>query len=331
MEAFADEGEESWLAGHVHAFEWIGGVPRIAVPDNCKTAVTKASYYDPHLNPAYWDLAKHYDIAVIPARVRKPRDKATVEGSVGWLETWLLEWLRGQQFFSFEELNLAIRKRVKELVKRPFQKRAGSRQSVFAAVDKPALRPLPQSRYEHVAYIVRRVPDNYHVEYAGRYYSVPYTLHTQKVTLRVSTNMIEVLDDGRVRVALHQRRKSGSLYVTTPAHMPKKHQHQQEFNKRDGNSYRDWAATIGKDTLHVVDTLLSAQSIEESAYRSCMGVLQMGRKHGHERLETACRQARQLGTLTYAAVKGLVESPLAEKKTPPLPNHENLRSPAEFS
>ena len=331
VEAFADEEHESWLTAHVHALEWMGGVPRVIVPDNCKTAVTKASYYDPKLNPAYWELAKHYDVAVIPARVRKPRDKAAVEGSVGWLETWLLEWLRGQRFFSFEELNRAIRARMHELAQRPFQKRAGSRASVFEAVDKPALRPLPRIRYEHVEYVVRRVPDNYHVEYDGRYYSVPYTLYQKKVTLRAGTGMIEILNENRERVALHQRRRSGSRYVTMTEHMPKKHQYRQEANKRNGDSYRAWAKTIGEETWFVVDAMLRAQRVEESAYRSCMGVLQMAAKHGNGQLERACQQARKLGNPTYTTVKHLLLNPMVSKTSVSLPTHENLRDPAEFA
>jgi len=331
VEAFADEGHDSWLAAHVHALEWMGGVPRVIVPDNCKTAVSKANYYDPKLNPAYWDLAKHYDVAVIPARVRKPRDKATVEGGVGWLETWLLEWLRGESFFSFEELNRAIRERVRQLAERPFQKRAGSRARVFETVDRPALRPLPATRYEHVAYVVRRVPDNYHVEYDERYYSVPYTLFKQKVTLRAGTNMIEILNENRERVALHQRRRSGSRYVTNTEHMPKNHQYQLEANKRNGDSYRTWAKTIGKDTWRVVDAMLCAQRVEESAYRACMGVLQMAKKHGNRNLEMACGQAWKLGSPTYTTIKYLLQHPAAEKITAALPIHENLRDPAEFA
>ena len=246
------------------------------------------------------------------------------------METWLLEWLRGQRFFSFEELNRAIRTWVRELVKRPFQKRAGSRASVFEAVDKPALRPLPQARYEHVEYLVRRVPDNYHVEYDGRYYSVPYTLFKQKVTLRVGSSMIEILNENRERVALHQRRRGGSRYVTVTEHMPKKHQYQQEANKRNGDSYRAWAKTIGEETCFVVDAMLRAQRAEESAYRSCMGVLQMAKKHGAVQLERACQQARKLGSPTYTTVKHLLQNAVAMKIASPLPAHENLRNPAEF-
>jgi hypothetical protein len=331
VEAFADEGQESWLLAHVHALEWIGGVPRVIVPDNCKTAVTKANYYDPKLNPAYCELARHYDVAVIPARIRTPRDKATVESGVGWLETWLVEWLRGQRFFGFEELNRAIKQRVKKLASRPFQKRAGSRAIVFEDVDKPALRPLPASRYEYAEFLIRRVPDNYHVEFDGFYYSVPFALYKQKVTLRVTATMVEIINEDRERVALHPRRKSGSRYVTIIAHMPKNHQHQQEMNKRDGDSYRRWARTIGENTHFVIDSMLRAQQNEESAYRSCMGVLQFSKKHGNDKLEKACETARRMGSATYTTVKNLLQTVQNRNpKVKPLPAHDNLRNPAEF-
>jgi hypothetical protein len=220
---------------------------------------------------------------------------------------------------------------VRQLVKRPFQKRAGSRASVFEEVDKPALRPLPPTRYEHVEYVMRRVPDNYHVEYDGRYYSVPYPLFKQKVTLRAGTNMIEVLNENRERVALHQRRRSGSRYVTLTEHMPKKHQYQREASKRNGDGYRAWAKTIGEETWAVVDAMLRAQRAEESAYRSCMGVLQMGKKYGPGQLETACGQARKLGSPTYTTVKHLLQNHAVPKAIAPLPTHENLRNPAEFA
>lgn len=131
VEAFPDEKLDKWLQAHVNALRYLGGVPRVIVPDNCKTATTKPNYYDPAINHSYWDLAQHYEVAILPARVRKPQDKAPVESSVGWLETWLLEWLRGKRFFSFVALNTEIHYRVKELTKRPFQKRKGSRQNVI--------------------------------------------------------------------------------------------------------------------------------------------------------------------------------------------------------
>jgi transposase len=334
VEAFPDEKLDKWLLGHVHALEWMDGVPKVIVPDNLKSGVTKPNYYDPKLNPAYWELAKHYDVAVIPTRINKPKDKASVESGVGWLETWLLEWLRGKQFFSYVELNAAIRERVRELAKRPFQKRPGSREEVFNKVDKPALRPLPAARYEHAEYILRRVPDNYHVEYDGFYYSVPHTLHKRQVTIRASSEIVEIINDNRERIALHVRRFIGSRYATTRSHMPKKHQHQQDLDRFDGDRYRSWAGNIGDDTAFVVNALLTAQHVEETAYRSCMGVLQMASKYGSDRLEAACGKARAMNSCTYTTVKNILQN--AQDKTPPpnhakpTPPHENLRGPASF-
>lgn len=330
-EAFFDEGTESWLLAHVHNFEWIGGVPRIVVPDNTKTAITKSNFYDPVLNPAYAALAKHYDVGVVPARVKKPRDKSTVEGSVGWLETWLLEWLRGKRYFSLDELNRDIRARMNDLAARPFTERPGSRKSVFETVDRPALRPLPPVRYEHADYRSRKVPDNYCVEYDGFYYSVPYTLYTQDVMIRATLTMIEVLNSNGERVALHPRRFEGRLYAIDDRHMPAKHQFQYQADRRDGNDYRDWAKTIGESTFAVIDGLLRAQRIEETAYRSCMGVLQFGQRYGKSELEAACAKAVKIGSVTYTTIKRLMTGSLdpAPDNTP-TPPHENLRNPAEF-
>ena len=175
--AYPNEKQESWINAHVQTFNRIGGVPLIVIPDNCKTAVTKPNYYDPELNKTYYDLSLYYNVAIIPARVKEPQDKGQVEGSIGWLETWLLEWLRGKTFSSFTELNAEIKKRITELVKRPFQKRAGSRESVFLEIDKPALRPLPPMPYEIPIYKELKVPSNYHVEFEGFYYSVPYAYY----------------------------------------------------------------------------------------------------------------------------------------------------------
>jgi len=158
------------------------------VPDNVKTAVKTPKYYEPVINSAYWELAQYYEVAIIPARSYKPKDKAVVEQTVGWLETWLLGKLRHHKFFSFNELNKAVKTHVRELSSKPFQKREGSRQSDFDKLDKPALRPLPSQRFEIANIVFRRVGDNYHIEYGGFYYSVPYTLHGQQLIIR-ATNL----------------------------------------------------------------------------------------------------------------------------------------------
>ena len=332
VEAFPSEDLANWLAAHVHAFEYLGGVPQVAVPDNCKTAITKPNYYDPKYNPAYFDLAKHYGIAVIPARIKKPKDKSIVEGSIGWLETWLLEWLCGQMFFSFDELNRTIAERVGVLSARKFQKRPGSRVSIFEELDKPALMPLPPTRFQFAQYAARRVPDNYHVEYDKYYYSVPYALYKQEVTVRATMTMIEVVNANRERVALHQRRYSGKRYVTNPEHMPESHRRQLENSRRTGRDYLNWASTIGTNTLAVIDKMLKNQEIEMTAYRGCMGVLQFAKKYSPEKLEAACAKSLRIGSPCYTTVMHLLKNPQPDyQPSRPLPRHENLRNPAEFA
>jgi hypothetical protein len=198
------------------------------------------------------------------------------------------------------------------------------------------------------------VPDNYHVEYDGFYYSVPYTMHKQRVTLRVSGTGVEIINDNRERVALHMRRYFGSRYVTVREHMPKNHQYQRDRDRFDGARYRAWAANIGENTHAVIETMLSAQHVEETAYRSCMGVLQMSKTYGRQRLEAACQKARAMNSCTYTTIKNILGN--AQDKVPlngppygdgqlnhdihdlmpeparpkPTPAHENLRGPAAF-
>lgn len=334
VRAFPDESQVSWSNAHVRAFEYYGGVPRILVPDNCKTAVKSPKYYDPEMNPAYRELAEHYGLAVLPARVREPRDKSVVEQSVGWLETWLLGVIRNRRFFSFEELNRYVRERLNELVRRPFQKREGSRYSVFCEVDQPALRPLPKNAFEIADMAVRRVPDNYHVEYKGFYYSVPYTLYKQQVTLRATERTIEVFDRDRRRVATHPRREQGRRYVTDPMHMPENHRAFHEQQAFDGDRYRRWSEKVGQSTAHLIHGLLTAYACEEQAYRSCMGILRLAEKYGQERTENACRKALSLNSPVYMTVKNVLQNGmdlLTEPPVlPPLQEHSNIRGAAYY-
>jgi transposase len=336
VEAFPHEREPNWIAAHVNALSYYGGVPRTIVPDNCKTAVKTPKYIEPTVNSAYWELAQHYEVAVVPARARKPKDKPVVEQSVGWLQTWLLGKLRNQTFFSFHELNAAIRTYLRELSDRPFQKRDGSRQSEFAKVDKPALRPLPAHKYELADVKLKRVGDNYHLEYDGFHYSVPYTLHKQQVILRATHTTVEVLDTRRTRVASHVRQYSakGGRYVTNVAHMPPHHRAVHEARGFDGRRYRAWAKSVGENTRFIIDGILSAGKVEEQGYRACMALLQLTRTYGNQRLEAACKRARQLGSHTYTTVKTLLKNGLEEAPptgAKPTPGHENIRGGAYYS
>ena len=336
VEAFPDEKQHSWQQGHINAFNYYGGTALILVPDNCKTAVTKPSHYEPAINPVYWEMAKHYNVAVIPARIRKPQDKSPVETSIGWLETWLLGWLRNQIFFSFAELNEAIRLRLSELVQRPFQARPGSRLSNFIEFDKPKLRSLPLKAFERAEMVIKSVPDNYHVEYAGYYYSVSYLFYRQKVTLRSTATTIEIFDTNRVRIASHQRSYSGKRYITDPAHMPEKHRRYLEAKQFDGQRYRSWAENIGPDTVHVIGRMLKACHVEEQAYKACMGLLQLSKKHGDKRLEAASKRAIALNSMNYTTVANILKNgqDMALLKLKPAQNvtpaHENVRGAAYY-
>ena len=328
VEAFPNEQEPNWITANVNALHYYGGVPRIIEPDNVKTAVKTPKYYEPVINSAYWELSQHYAVAVVPARVRKPKDKPLVEQTVGWLETWLLGKLRNQTFFSFHELNRAIRQYIQELSRRPFQKREGTRWSDFEKIDKPALRSLPAQKYEIADIVFRNVGDNYHVEYAGFHYSVPYTLHGERVVLRATGAMIEIFDKNHIRMASHKRRQtvSGGRYSTDEGHMPPNHRAVYQARQFDGNRYRSWAKQIGENTYCVIDHLLTSGSVEEQGFKACMGILQFSKTYGEPALEAACAKARAMGSCTYTTVKGIVKNGVAaSQRAASVPNHENIR------
>jgi transposase len=335
VEAFPNEKETSWISGHVNALTYYGGVPRMIVPDNCKTAVKTPRYCEPVINGAYWELAQHYEVAIVPARVRKPKDKPIVEQSVGWLETWLLGKLRNQRFFSFHELNKTILKYLGEVSTRPFQKREGSRQSEFYSIDKPALRQLPPRKYEIADVVLRHVGDNYHIEYDWFCYSVPYSFFKEQVVLRATKNTIEVLDKTQTRIASHIRRYSRSegRYVTNIDHMPANHQAVHQSRQFDGERYRKWALNIGMNTYFIIDSLLASGKVEEQGYKSCMGVLQLSKKYSYAQLEMACKRARELGSYTYSTVSSLIKKLVQETSAPKpkrTPIHENIRGNAYY-
>lgn len=334
VEAFPDETQLNWNQAHIDAFAWYGGLPKVLVPDNCKTAVVHANLYEPKLNHAYRELAVHYQAAIIPARVRKPKDKPSVESGVGWLETWLLEWLKNKIYYSFEALNYDIKERMLELIEIKFKHRQGSRRSVFEAIDKPALRPLPKDPFEYFeTIVVKRVANNYHVAYDNFYYSVPYCFYNQSVTIHAFAKKIEIFDSFGNRIAFHQRRFSGKRYVTDKDHMPDNHRAVVEFNCYDGNYYRNKARMIGKETFIFVDTLLSSADFEEQVYKSCIAVINFSRNLGNERVNNACKKALTLQSVNYTTLRNILKnsqdkniqgSSTSDADTP-TPYHENLR------
>ena len=334
VEAFPDETQLNWNQGHIDALNWYGGLPRIFVPDNCKTAVVHSNLYEPEINHAYRELARYYEVAIIPARIIKPRDKASVESSVGWLETWLLEWLKDKIYFSFEALNHDIRERVVELAKKNFKHREGSRESVFLALDKPRLRSLPEAPFESfITKMVNRVPNNYHIEYNGFYYSVPFRFYNQPVVMHIYAKKVEIFSKDGDRIAIHQRHFNGKRYVTDSEHMPDNHKAVIAFRSYDGGFYRSKANGIGKYTGIFVNSLLENADYEEQAYKSCMAVINFSRSYGNEKVERACEKAILLNSVTYTTLKNILKNgqelqPIVNNESDadtPTPYHENLR------
>lgn len=330
-EAFPDMTLDRWITGHTNALEYYGSKPRIVTPDNTKTAVRQHVRYDPQLNPTYLEWAEHYEVAVIPARPRKPKDKPNVEAGVGWLETWLLGRLRHRHFFSFADLNKAIQEIMAELDETPYQKRAGTRLSVFLEVDLPAMRPLPVHRFEKPEFKTVKVGNNYHIEFDRTYYSVPHTYYQKKVTVRATGTTVEILYDN-LRLCSHPRNHNPrKRYITLPEHMPEKHRRYLEQNDWNGDRYRSWASKIGMNTYAVIDALLRSGAIEEQMYKACMGLMQLSRKYSDDRLENACNRARKLGSCSYTTVKNILKNGqdqlplLCTADQIVLPAHENIR------
>ena len=289
VEAFLDMKQKSWISAHVHMYEYFGGVAKILVPDNCKTAVVhNGGWKDQQINETYQEMAEHYGTAIIPARVRTPKDKPNAEGTVGMISTWITAALRDEQFFSLAELNRAIREKLELFNHRLFQKKTGSRISLFLEEEKPFLTPLPATRFELADWKQATVQFNYHISIEKMLYSVPYEYIKKKVDVRVTEHTIEIFYK-HSRIASH-RRLTGrpGQYSTITEHMPQDHQRYLEWN---GDRFRKWAERIGINTYSVVNAILTSKPVEQQTYRSCMGLLKLAEKYSDSRLEAACKKA----------------------------------------
>ncbi len=317
-----------WIASHVRAVEYFGGVPELFVPDNLKSGVKRPCYYEPVLNPSYAAFATHYGTAILPARVQHPRDKAKVETGVQIVEREILAPLRHQTFTSLAALNDAMREQLEELNHRPFQKLAGSRRSVFEALERVALKPLPADRYEYGEWRDATVNIDCHISVKSHFYSVPYQLQRQKVTVRLTATMVEILQHGH-RVAVHRRSGIPGGYSTEAAHRPKSHQQHLEWTP---SRLIHWGASIGASTGAVIAHILDAKARPEMGYRACLGLLSLGKKYGHDRLEAAAARAIHTGTQSYQSLKSILATSLDRAPLPESapatrlpPSHENIR------
>jgi len=318
-EPLRDMKMENWIQGHVNAFEYFGGVPRLLIPDNAKTAVVKASRYEAELNRTYKEMADYYGCTVIPARPRSPTDKAPVETGVQIIERRIISKLRHCKYLSFDELTEAFYIELESLNEQPFQKLPGSRKSAFMETEKHELMPLPSQRYEYARFRQVKVGFDYHVALdKNKYYSVPYQYTGKNVLLRLNSRTIEVFYEGE-RIACHIRDYDPrKRYVTEDSHMPESHR---EFSSWSPKRFISWAAKTGVKTKAYITFLLEQKDHPEQAYRTCAAILRVASTVSNELMEevTETAAAQQIYSYTYF-IKLLEKS---KNKKPVI--HENLR------
>lgn len=304
VEAFLDMKSANWLMAHIHAFEYFGGITETLVPDNLKTGVTKASRTEPLLNEAYRELADYYRTVIVPSRVRKPKDKASVEGAVGYISRQIIAALRNYQCFHIEELNQQIFKKLEEINTIDFQKRPGSRKKVFEEEEKSHLQKLPQTRYKLSEWKTAKVQLNYHIQVDLMYYSVPYDYVREQVDVRLTTDLIEVYFK-ETRIASHRRKKGGmDPFSTNPDHMPDNHRLYLEHNPENN---RKWAETIGPSMMKFVSYILE-NNVEKKALNILSTLRNLSTKYKNDELESATHTLLEISTNpTIAVLKGVLD------------------------
>jgi transposase len=319
-----------WISAHVRMFRFYDGVPRLLVPDNLKSGVHKPSFYDPELNRSYAMMAAHYDVGILPARPRKPKDKAKVEAGVRLAQTYVLGRLRNQTFFSLQECNAAIRAVLDDLNGRIMRRLGLSRRELFESVERPALRPLPETDWEYAEWRLARVAPDYHVEVEAFFYSVPHALIRQEVDVRITRHMIEVFHRGK-RVAVHRRRYFGRRHGTHADHMPSSHRRYAQWTP---DRFRRWARSIGPQTETLVIAILANRPHPEQGFRTCLGVLKLYRALPIERAESVSARALAVGAFNYKSIASILANNL--DRTPPRTSsgtvieHANVRGKDYF-
>ena len=323
-EAQSGENQCNWNNGHVRAFAFMGGLVKIIMPDNLKTGVTKPDYYEPSINLAYQELAEYYHVAVLPTRVRKPWDKGKVENAVQNMERWVIAPLRNRTFFSLAEANRAIREKLDEFNNKRMLAVGRTRRQEFEEIDLPNLRPLPEKPYEYAIWKTARVNIDYHVEFEKHFYSVPHSLLHQEVDLRVTEHLVQVFRKGK-GVAIHSRSSKAGGYTTLREHMPPNHQFMDKIN---ANQLLSWAENVGPQTRDLIHATLKSRPYPEQAFRSCLGILNLAKRHPSSQMELACQAVLQTKSLSYKAVKDELDWLMEQTPSPvseTFPTHDNIR------
>lgn len=327
-EQFAD-----WVEGHNAAFAFFGGVPQLLVPDNAKVAVIRACHFDPMINRSYADMARHYRTAVLPARSRKPRDKAKVEACVGFVERWVLGRLRNRIFYGQDEVNAAIAECMAELndvrVLRQFGR---TRRQLFEEIDAPNLKQLPAEPWVYAEWKRCRVGFDYHIEVGRHYYSVPHRFARREVEARVTTRTVEIFLGGE-RIAAHMRGAGNGRHTTVPEHMPSSHRRYLEWTPA---KIREEAARIGPMLSLLVEKIIEDRPHPEQGYRSCLGIIGLKKRFGPERLEAAALRALEIQARNYPSVKSILEKGLDKVPVRQSPErapilHTNIRGSGYYN
>ena len=323
--AVPDQTVVNFVDCTIRAFEFYGGCTECLVPDNLKSGVTHASYYEPDINRTFSAMAEHYHIAVLPTRVKKARDKAKVESGVLQAQRRILASLRNRTFFSLAELNAAIAEEARKLNERPMTGIGKSRYDLFIEIDKPALRPLPKERYAITAWKKATVHIDYHVDVEKTHYSAPYTLIGQKVDVGYTSSVVEIYHRGK-RVASHMRVNKPGAFVTDKLHMPHDHR---RFLEWTPERIKSWGEKIGPNTRMLMEAIMEHREHPEHGYRSCLGLIRLAKLYPSERVEQACLRALDLKAYNYKSVKSLLERGLEkmnpEAKQKIIPLHSNVR------
>jgi transposase len=330
-EATLSQSTPDWIASHARLFTFLGGVPAMVVPDQLKSGVAGSCRYEPLIQRTYEEMAEHYGTCVVPARPRKPRDKAKVEGAVLIVQRWVLAKLRHQPFFSLQELNERIAELLSDLNDRRMRKYEASRRELFERVDRPALKALPSQPFVYGEWKKAKVNIDYHIEHQRHFYSVPSVLVGAFVDVRATATTIEVYLRGN-RVASHTRSHVPGRHTTVAAHMPIAHQKHSEWSP---SRLQDWAAKIGPATAGLVSAILDDRPHPEQGYRSCLGLLRLGKTYGHDRLERASARALLAGARSYRSVNDILKRGLDKVESDkvveaPTVQHENVRGSSYY-
>lgn len=333
VEATESQRKEDWLKANDNALQYFGGVPRAIVPDCLKSAVTKGCKYEPEINPEYADFARHYNTVILPARPNSPRDKALAENTVKNVYIRIYAPLRNRKFYSLEELNEAIWELLEVYNNTNFQRLKTSRKQLFDDTEKPFLKPLPDQRYERKGFEYRKVQFNYHVELVEdrHYYSVPWRNKGKRVTLIYTATTVEIYYNN-MRIASHARDREVNGYTTVREHMPPHHKFYDGWSPQ---KFINWGHKVGASVKTMIMKILKSRQYPEQAYKVCLGILNLPKKYGDDRVNSACKRALQYNNCSYKAVKRILEKGLdklrEEPVLPRLPIHDNIRGNKYFN